>query len=67
MVDVLYDIDKTALKLLQARVKEQRATIGYLPSPLHHNKKRCSEKETQRSNPMSKSDENSYSKYKKHL
>lgn len=67
MVDILYDIDKTVFKLLQARVKEQRPTTGYLPSSLHHNKKRCSEKEAQRSNPLSKSDENSYSKYQKHL
>lgn len=67
IVDILYDIDKTVLKLLQACIKEQRPTTGYLPSSLHHNKKCCSEKKAHRSNPMSKSDENSYSKYQKHL
>lgn len=67
MVDILYDIDKTVLKLLQARVKQQRPATGYLPSSLHHNKKCCSEKAAQRSNPLSESDENSYSKYQKHL
>lgn len=67
MADILYDIDKTVVKLLQACVKEQRLSTGYLPSSLHHNKKGCSEKEARRSNPLSKSDENSYSKYQKHL
>lgn len=67
MVDILYDINKAALKLHQACAEEHTPTIGYLPAPWHHNKKWYSEYEAQRSNPMSKSDENSYSKYQKHL
>lgn len=39
VVDTLYGISKTVLKLLQACVEENTPTIGYLPSQLHHNKK----------------------------